>query len=254
MISDRFVLPTPVEVEKRHVSISGRDESLERIEHSTDSFISGSLNNENFGDWGSFNNSKTASFANQDDNKIDDPFKTKEEKANMGSGFNLIDRSKSVPKLPVSKREIRKVTASNHEHSQPIIVIETGPPDEGVPISPIAFGSPVANSMSNYSRIRAEPTRILKRSVSDTGSNFSNSDILDDPQETKNPPSPSFRSMFSAQKGSEMSLSFSQRRKPFENRALLLLKFCGFCLIILVSLLSATIYCCLSFCNSAMFT
>lgn len=140
----------------------------------------------------------------------------------MGSGFDLIERQMSVPKLPVSKREIRKgSTTTQEQHSQPIIIIETGPREgeDDLPISPIAFGSPVAASMSNYSRIRSDPSRIIKRSVSEMG-NFSNAEKIDPPE--TNPPSPSFRSMFSAQKGSDMSLSFSQRRKPFSNRALLM--------------------------------
>jgi len=231
MISDRFDL--------QRAAMGGSDEMQGRIglsnsnETSNESFVSTSLNQENFGDWGSFTDSKKPiSFSYRQDRVDEDPFAEQKEEiqhssANL-SGFTLIELKSSVPKLPVSKREIRKGNSS--EQTQPTIIFQTPlEGEEDLAISPI--GSPVAASMRNYSTSRfqgqplAEPTRVIKRSVSDIGS-FNNIDLSSEPEddedEISNPPSPSKRSMFSAQKGSEMSLSFSQRRRPFANRALLM--------------------------------
>ena len=191
MMSDRFVLETPA-IEKRRVSISGHDGSQDRSK-----FSSGSFNNENFGDWGSlsFNNSKeSAHFPNPND-RIDDPFSEQKDEPKL-NGFNLIDRTKSAPKLPASRREIRIGNA--HEQT---MTIEIGLQDvKDFPISPVSFGSPM-------------PTRVIKRSVSDSGS-FSNTD-LDAIDDLPIDPSPSFRSIFHGKKEGGASLSFSERRKSF---------------------------------------
>jgi len=184
-----------------------------RISISNESFLSASMNHENFGDWGSFNNA-SESFSNHDnDAKVNDPFS--EQKDENEDGFiNVIDR-KVVPKLPVSKREIRKVTSC--EDSQPTIIFEA---DEEILMSPLPFGSPVLTRNFHSAPIRPEPSRSVQRSVSDYNGSFSQRDIAE-PLKTDSP-STSFRSLFRSQQESERSLSFSQRRKPVTNRALLM--------------------------------
>ncbi len=224
MISDCFV--------GKPTSMSDRGHGRGRISISNESFVSASMNHENFGDWGSFNNG-SVSFSKHD-GKVSDPFS--EQKEDDVDGFNIIDRKEkgAVPKLPVSRREIRKVTTN--EHTQPTIIIEA---NQDLLLSPIPFGSPVTNSIRNFKpeplplAHRPEPIRSIKRSVSDATGSFSRDRSLSQRDTSfkegdttqpldSNSPSTSFRSLFRAQRGGEMSLSFSQRRKPISNRALLM--------------------------------
>ncbi len=209
MISDCFVVEAPAAIAPpQPASFSNRGPVRGRISISNESFVSASMHHENFGDWGSINN-PSQSFSNHD-GKANDPFS--EQKEEEGDGFNVIER-RVVPKLPVSKREIRKVTTS--EQSQPTIIFET---DQDILMSPMAMGSPVTNSIRSFNKSRAEPVRKVQRSVSDSGS-FSQRDTVEE-LDTKSP-STSFRSLFRDQQGSEKSLSFSHRRKPISNRPLL---------------------------------
>ena len=220
-MSDRFV--------GKPTSFSDRGQGRGRISISNESFV---MNNENFGDWGSFNNG-SQSFSKHD-GKVSDPFS--EQKEDNVDGFNIIDRKETgiVPKLPVSRQEIRKVAIN--EHTQPTIIIET---NQDLLISPIPFGSPTTKSIRNFKpeplplAHRPDPIRSIKRSVSDATGSFSRDRSLSQRDTSfkegdttqplgTNSPSTSFRSLFRAQRGGEMSLSFSQRRKPISNRALLM--------------------------------
>ena len=214
-MSDGFVVETPVA--KKRESISGLDDSQGRL--SNGSFMSASLNHENFGDWGSFNNSKDVSLPFPiDEGETDDPFSAQKEGGNM-DGFDLTER-KDVPKLPMSRREIRKVNM--HEQNQPTVIIQTGSGhlngESDFLVSPIDFKSPVTASKNSSNKLRSEPTRSIQRSVSDVGS----IDKKETSQaEESNPPSPGFRNLWKTQKGNEMSLSFRNRRQPFSKRPLL---------------------------------
>lgn len=218
MISDCFVVEAPAAIAPpQPASFSNRGPGRGRISISNESFLSASMNHENFGDWGSFNN-PSESFSNHN-GKVNDPFP--EQKEEDGDGFNVIDR-KVVPKLPVSKREVRKVTTS--EQNQATIIFET---DQEILMSPIAFASPVTNSIRSFNKLRGEPAaRGLQRSFSDSGS-FSQRDLSQEKNTVEDisldikSPSTSFRSLFRSQQGSEMSLSFSHRRKPMSNHPLL---------------------------------
>lgn len=224
MMADYFIPES--EYEGTRVPITGRDENhcrLSRISNA-ESFISTSLNHENFGDWGSFSTSRDSKSLSTNDLDIYDPFL---EQKDEEDGFNIIERHTThatpTPKpLPVSRREIRKRFPQHH--CQPTVVIEAGPSqgENDFMMSPMGFKSPVS-SMSKYKKIGSEPTRNIKRSVSDVGSfqpKFDD-DPFEDNEPYEEPPSPSFRNLLKKNQGTEMSLSFSHRRRPFSNRALL---------------------------------
>ena len=213
-------METPGAMDKGNASIPGRDQSTGR-----ESFLSTSLNCENFGDWAD----QPISFSYRHD-RIDAPFPEEKEdpihqnynpNLNMSgnlSGFSMLELKSNVPKLPVSKREIRK---GHIEQSQPTIIFQASlEGEEDCPVSPIAMGSPVANMLNQQVKLHAKPTRNVMRSKSDTGG-FP-AQIETAPLTGGDPPSPNRRSAFGASKHSEMSLSFSQRRRPFANRPLLM--------------------------------
>jgi len=211
MMSDSFKLETPVA--KKRESISGRDDSQARW--SNGSFTTLSLNHENFGDWGSLNNSKNLPLPfSIDEGETDDPFSEQKEGKNM-DGFDLTER-KDVPKLPISRREIRKVNL--YEQNQPTITIQTGSGhlnDSDFSLSTIGFESPGKNSSNKF---RLEPSKSIQRSVSDVGGIGKKKTSK---AEESIPPIPGFRNLWKAQKGNDMSLSFGHRRQPFSKRPLL---------------------------------
>lgn len=228
MMTDYFVLESPGAKNRRAPISDDRDASGGR-----GSFVLGPLNHSNFGDWGSFNNSINDAKSFSPNGETEDPFPEEKESNDMESS-NPTEQT-SVPRLPVSKREVRKVNL--YEQKQPTVIFEAGALDgeSDFLVSPIDFTSPVTSSMNKYNKFRkSEPTRSIKRSVSDMGSfrikedtfqakedttdSFERSPIKDSPTRLA---SPSLRDMWRDQKGSEMSLSFSQRRTPFSNRALL---------------------------------
>ncbi len=225
MISDRFVMETPGAIDKGNASIPGRDQSAGR-----ESIVSTSLNCENFGDWAD----APISFSYRHD-RIDAPFPEEKEDAannhnynqnlndskNMSgnlTGLSMLELKSNVPKLPVSKREIRK---GNLEQNQPTIIFDRSlQGEEHFQISPIAMGSPVTDQLREQVKLQAEPNRSIKRSKSDIGRVPEQIETL--PLTGGDPPSPSRRTAFSASKHNELSLSFSHRRKPFANRPLLM--------------------------------
>jgi len=218
MISDNFVLETPESRNRR--AISDRDTSQGRL--SAGSFTSPSLN-ENFGDWG-FNSKDKAFLMGDEDIEEPDcniepsspeyPFsvQNKDENAGEEDGFKVTDR-KCVPKLPVSQREIRKV--SLHGNQQPLIIFDTDADNDGENdflVSRMDFKSPVSTSRS-LRKHRTQPTRHVKRSVSDIGS-FGLTRFSKKNAEKVNTDTTNVRDLWSAQKGCELSLSFSERRRP----------------------------------------
>jgi hypothetical protein len=192
-MSDCFVLETPV-AKKRQPSL-GRDEI--QFPLSNGSFASISQNHENFGDWdwGSFHNSKGTISLSNNEGEI------QKEGKNMDS-FDLTER-KSVPKLPISRREIRKVNM--YEQNQLATTIQTGSGLDG------ESDFSVTASMNSFNNLRSESTRSLQRSVSDVGS-FRRKGASKASQKG-NEMSLSFHS--------EMSLSFSNRRQQFSKPSLL---------------------------------
>jgi len=227
MISDDFIAETPQPEVRR--AISSRDGSGGRL--STGSFASPSIN-ENFGDWG-FNPKEMAFLMNDEDvGDVDElecnresespeyPFSVQNKDGNGGEndGFIVKDR-RSFPKLPVSQREIRKVRL--HGNQQPMVIFETGDNDgeSDFIVSPMGYKSPLSTSQS-LRKHRTMPTRHVKRSISDVGS-FGLTGLTKVNVEKATVSPPNVRDLWSAQKGCELSLSFSERRRPSTNRRLL---------------------------------
>lgn len=231
MISDRFAMESPGAIDRGNATMPGRDES------NRESFVSTSLNCENFGDWAE----APISFSYRHD-RVDAPFPEEKEEPNHHhhhnlndsknmsgnlSGFSILELKSNVPKLPVSKREIRK---GSIEHIQPTIVFQKSlDAEQDYPISPIDMASPVANMMKakvklqseliDQFKLQVEPSRNVKRSKSDLGGS---PQVQTTPLKGGESPTPNRRSAFGASKNSELSLSFSQRRRPFANRPLLM--------------------------------
>jgi hypothetical protein len=182
MMSDCFVLDTQV-LKNHRATISELNESRHLGKAvdclSQESFIARNRS-ENFGDWG-YNSRDSASFSYSNNDEsfgepkhdmekiIEDPFSPQEE-GDIGDGFNVMKKG-SFPKLPVSKREIRKV--SLHGQNDPVIIFDASADLEGATdhlVSPIGLKSPVSTTMSAHNKRRSEPVRSMKRSVSDVGS------------------------------------------------------------------------------------
>jgi len=218
MMTDNFIMEGPQTARSRRVS--DRDASQGRV--SAGSFASPMLH-DNFGDWGFTDKEKSIIF--EDDNVVEPgsgieaaapeyPFSVQNKDVNPveENGFKVTDR-RSFPKLPVSQREIRKV---NLHSSQPVIVFDAGDDDgeNDFIVSPMDFKSPLSISKS-LRKHRTQPTRQVKRSVSDVGS-FGMTAFTKVQKEPTN-----FRDLWSSKKGCELSMSFSERRRPSTNRELL---------------------------------
>jgi len=215
MMSDHFLLNNQDPSNQHHATIVSRDESYGR--NSLGSFVP-SLN-DNFGDWGSFSNSKE-SLSNKDDD-FDFPNR---ESDKIVDGFGVITSNpterKNVPKLPHSQREVRKVVSV--QQYQPSIVIETGNHggDMDFSISPMTLASSMTTSMMDHKKDCPEPNRHISRSVSDVGSlgNSKKSYARDSDLTLMHTPPAGLREKWQAAKGSSISMPFSHRRKSFTNR------------------------------------
>jgi len=209
MAPDGFVMRTPVA--ESGDMFSARDDDVNRSSRDSfglasesgsfinRSFMSRSMHCENFGDFGSFNDS------NKDNETCEVEFEEEKE------DYFAVKDHKTIPKLPCSKKEVRKTNSI----VRPEVIIETGHEGEAdFLVSPMKFKSPKVASMLN--RLRAEPVRgNLKRSVSDVGSLSSKSASLKEVV----PSTPnSFRDLWHSQKGEGMSQSFRHfRETSFRN-------------------------------------
>jgi len=226
MMSDSFVFDTQV-LKNHRATISEFHQSrhLEKAVDclSQDSFIARNRS-ENFGDWG-YNSRDSASFSYSNNDEsfgepkhdmeqiIEEPLSPQKE-GDIGDGFNVMKKG-NFPKFPISKREIRKVSLQGQ--NDPVIIFGASADLEGA--TDHLVKSPVNKSMSTHNKRRSEPVRSMKRSVSDVGSFRP---IGATKHKNNNESSPNFRDLWQSQKDqNELSLSFSQRRRPMSNRELL---------------------------------